>query len=91
MIEDALRRRGEPKAAELAEAVLLSLCEYCGGGAIYLPRAIRYKARRQAIRICAEFTGGNLRALALKYRLTEARIRQIVNGNGSADRGSASP
>lgn len=51
----------------------------CGGQNLYIPKreSIQRGARDREIR--ALFTGGNYRALAIQFRLSERQIRKILN------------
>ena len=52
----------------------------CGGQNLYIPKreSLERNARDRDIR--AHFTGGNYRALAVQFRLSERQIRKIING-----------
>ena len=52
----------------------------CGGQNLYIPKreSLERSARDRDIR--ARFTGGNYRALAAQFRLSERQIRKIING-----------
>lgn len=56
------------------------LCEAMGGDTVYLPKPESLDAADRAERIRAEYTGGNVKELALKYNLTRMRVYQIING-----------
>lgn len=58
----------------------LELVSLCGGQNLYIPKreSIEREGRDRAIR--ARFNGGNYRALAAQYRLSERQIRKIING-----------
>ncbi len=51
----------------------------CGGELLYIPKKDRVWRRGRNRRIKAEFNGGNTKALAQKYSLSERRIQQIVS------------
>ncbi len=57
----------------------IKVAEKYQGMALYLPKldGLIRKIRDEKIR--AEFNGGNYRELAIKYRLTEVWVRQIVD------------
>lgn len=57
----------------------IKVAEKYQGMALYLPKldALIRKLRDDKIR--AEFNGGNYRELAIKYKLTEVWVRQIVD------------
>jgi Mor family transcriptional regulator len=61
----------------------LELVGLCGGQNLYIPKreSIEREGRDRAIR--ARFDGGNYRALAAQFRLSERQVRKIVNGNRS--------
>ena len=52
----------------------------CGGQSLYIPKreSLERNARDRDIR--ARFDGGNYRALAAQFRLSERQIRKIING-----------
>lgn len=58
----------------------LTLEDLCGGQSLYIPKGetLRRDGRDREIR--ARFNGGNYRALASQFRLSERQIRKIVNG-----------
>ena len=70
---------------EIAECVGIEgyrkLVNHFGGGYIYVQKAdtILKEQRDDAIR--KMFTGNNYRAIALKFNLSENRIRKIINGS----------
>lgn len=53
----------------------LTLADLCGGQSLYIPKGetLRRDGRDR-------FNGGNYRALASQFRLSERQIRKIVNG-----------
>ena len=55
----------------------------CGGQNLYIPKweSLQRNARDRDIR--ARFDGGNYRALAAQFRLSERQIRKIINGTRS--------
>lgn len=69
---------------DIAEALgldtFLRLTELCGGLSLYIPKreSLDRDARDRDIR--ARFNGGNYRALAAQFRLSERQIRKIING-----------
>lgn len=58
----------------------LLLVSLCGGLSLYIPKleSLARDARDREIR--ARFDGGNYRALAAQFRLSERQIRKIING-----------
>ena len=58
----------------------LTLVDLCGGQSLYIPKGetLRRDGRDREIR--ARFNGGNYRALASQFRLSERQIRKIING-----------
>ncbi len=60
--------------------VFLALTDLCGGQCLYIPKpeSLRRDGRDREIR--ARFNGGNYRALASQFRLSERQIRKIING-----------
>lgn len=67
-------------AEVLGVETFLRLVSLCGGQDLYIPKreSLERGPRDRAIR--ARFDGGNYRALAVQYRLSERQIRKIVNG-----------
>lgn len=67
-------------ADELGLEVFLRLVSLCGGLSLYIPKleSLERDARDRDIR--ARFDGGNYRALAAQFRLSERQIRKIING-----------
>lgn len=70
--------------ADLVEVLgldgFLTLVDLCGGRACTSPRARRSAATGRDREIRTRFNGGNYRALASQFRLSERQIRKIVNG-----------
>ena len=60
--------------------VTLKLGREFGGMSLYLPKIETSLREWRDENIRREFTGANVRQLARKYRLTGARIRQILGG-----------
>ena len=69
---------------DIAEAIgmeaFTQLTLLCGGQSLYIPKreSLERNARDRDIR--ARFDGGNYRALAAQFRLSERQIRKIING-----------
>ena len=61
------------------EAFFKLIC-LCGGQNMYVPKpeTLTRNARDRDIR--ARFNGGNYKALAAQFRLSERQIRKIING-----------
>ena len=70
-------------AEELGLDTFLQLTSLCGGLSLYIPKreSLERDARDRDIR--ARFDGGNYRALAAQFRLSERQIRKIINGTRS--------
>lgn len=72
---------------DIAEAIgmeaFTQLTLLCGGQSLYIPKreSLERAARDRDIR--ARFDGGNYRALAAQFRLSERQIRKIINGTRS--------
>ena len=68
---------------EIAECVgienYIKLVEHFGGGYIYVQKADTILKERRDDAIRKMFTGNNYRAIALKFNLSENRIRKIIN------------
>ena len=67
---------------ELGAEAFLKLIQLCGGQSLYLPKldSLEREGRNREIR--ALFNGGNYRALASQFRLSERQVRKILNGGG---------
>lgn len=79
-IAEALSAAGvsERSAASTAARAVHRWCANFGGVTVYLPRGqTEWRAERDA-RIVAEFNGANAGDLALRYDLSESRVRQVV-------------
>lgn len=68
----------------------LKLADKYQGTAIYLPKLDALVRRARDERIRAEFNGGNYRALARKYGLTETWVRQVIAEGLNADKNQIS-
>lgn len=64
----------------------LKLCRLCGGQSLYVPKIETLEREGRDREIRARFNGGNYRAIAVQYRLSERQIRKIINGNRKHDR-----
>lgn len=73
-------RAGLPagQAETLAGAAIEALAQQLGGYHYYLPTGARLKNALRDNSIYREFDGANYDELASRYRLTGARVRQIV-------------
>lgn len=67
----------------LGMEAFLRLIRLCGGQSLYLPKldSLQRDGRDREIR--ARFNGGNYRALARQFRLSERQVRKIINGTRS--------
>ena len=65
-------------AAALGMEHFMRLVALCGGQSLYLPKldSLTRSSRDREIR--ARFDGGNYRALAVQFRLSERQVRKIV-------------
>lgn len=52
----------------------------CGGQNLYIPKRESLEREGRDREIRARFDGGNYRALAVQFRLSERQIRKIING-----------
>jgi Mor family transcriptional regulator len=85
-IVEVLLARGVKQAAAVGigmEAVKL-FCRRFGGGTVYLPKLLLTEVAEKTARIYREFDGSNYAQLAVKYELTEQRIRQLLKRSGKA-------
>ncbi len=84
VIVECLKDAGLPPNAVIKLATLLSSSLYArfAGSCFYFPKNAVEKAGQRAVAIVAEFNGSNFRELALKYDLSENRVRQIVKRAG---------
>jgi Mor family transcriptional regulator len=75
---------------DMAEAVgvinFLQLLKIAGGTTIYLPLPINVIKEARDRAIVREYTGKNLKELAVKFNLSETWIRQIVAKGDSNDK-----
>lgn len=55
----------------------------CGGQNLYIPKRESLEREGRDREIRARFDGGNYRALAVQFRLSERQIRKIINGTRS--------
>lgn len=60
--------------------VFLRLTDLCGGLNLYIPKRETLEREGRDREIKARFDGGNYRALAAQFRLSERQIRKIING-----------
>lgn len=67
-------------ADTLGMEVFLQLAELCGGQSLYIPKLDSLAKGGRDREIRARFNGGNYRALAAQFRLSERQIRKIING-----------
>ena len=58
----------------------LRLASLCGGQSLYIPKLDSLERDGRDREIRARFDGGNYRALAAQFRLSERQIRKIING-----------
>ena len=65
---------------ELGAEAFLKLIRLCGGTSLYLPKIDSLEREGRDRQIRALFNGGNYRALAAQFRLSERQIRKILNG-----------
>ncbi|MBE6995650.1 MAG: hypothetical protein E7429_02800 [Ruminococcaceae bacterium] len=73
-----------PEHRDIAETIgmeaFLRLTYLCGGQNLYIPKleSLEREGRDRDIR--QRFDGGNYRALAAQFRLSERQVRKIING-----------
>lgn len=72
---------------DIAESIgmeaFLRLTLLCGGQNLYVPKRESMERERRDREIRSRFNGGNYRALAAQFRLSERQIRKIINGKRS--------
>ena len=68
-------------AEELGLPVFLRLTALCGGQNLYIPKLDSLERAGRDREIRARFNGGNHRALAMRFRLSERQIRKILQTN----------
>lgn len=79
-----------PEYREIAECIglepFMKLCWYSGGTCFYVPAldSVLTEARNRKIRM--EFDGTNTRKLAMRYKLTDRRIRDILKEGRKTDK-----
>lgn len=61
----------------------LRLTLLCGGQNLYIPKRESLEREGRDREIRARFDGGNYRALAAQFRLSDRQIRKIINGTRS--------
>ena len=61
----------------------LALTRLCGGQSLYIPKTDSLSREGRDREIRARFDGGNYRALAAQFRLSERQIRKIISGTRS--------
>lgn len=69
--------------AVLGMTAFLDLIRLCGGQSLYLPKLDSLERDGRDREIRARFNGGNYRALAAQFRLSERQVRKIINGHRS--------
>ena len=67
-------------AEDLGLPIFLRLAALCGGQDLYIPKLESLERSGRDREIRARFDGGNYRALAAQFRLSERQIRKIING-----------
>lgn len=67
-------------AQTLGLEVFLALTDLCGGLNLYIPKRESLERDGRDREIRARFDGGNYRALAAQFRLSERQIRKIISG-----------
>lgn len=72
-------------AAEAAFAIAEAIRTDVGGAYEYIPKGQAWLLSRRDREIYAKFRGDNYRQLAREYRLSEMRVRQIVERCRSED------
>ena len=78
VIDHRLAELGVNQSNIVAKEVVLSLANYNGGRAIYLPKGDIIKTAMRDRQIYQEFTGHNHDYLALQHQLTNKRIYEII-------------
>lgn len=72
---------------EIAECIgienYLKLVEHFGGTSVYIQKADKMIKLSRDEKIKAMFDGGNYKAIARKFNLSESAVRKIVNGSSS--------
>lgn len=61
----------------------IKLTKLCGGQSLYIPMMASLNRECRDREIRARFNGGNYRALATQFRLSERQIRKIIDGKRS--------
>lgn len=67
------------RAKEIGVSVALRFAENNGGQSVYIPIAISARTAIRDLEIRRKFNGRNAMDLAKEYKLTDMRIRQILN------------
>lgn len=82
---EAVAALGHRRLAEIALGQIDRVKTHCGGSSVYLPKGDWHQFAPRDQEIYAKFRGHNLSQLAREYKLSEMRIRQIVDARRAAD------
>ncbi len=77
--------------AAMSVNLVHQLVESFGGTQPYIPSGTKYHQAVKAAQIVKEFDGRNTRQLAVKHKLSEVRVYQIIKGEAAKKRDSRTP
>lgn len=77
-----------PQAADMAVHLARGIGTDIGGRSFYIPKGTGAETAKVAAAITREFNGRNTAELAVKYRLTQMRVYQILKAARVLRRGS---
>ncbi|WP_428614239.1 Mor transcription activator family protein [Pseudoalteromonas sp.] len=78
LIESELNKAKVSNAQVVGESITIAIGHYFGGRDVYIPTDKRLKAALRDIQIWQEFNGNNMEALAVKFRLTQRRVAEVI-------------
>lgn len=85
----ALESMADQSLADMAVAQVYRLISSMGGQNVYFPNGYTSVRGEKNTLIAKEFTGNNIRALAKKYRVSEMRVRQIIQDQANLKKASS--
>ncbi|WP_161624002.1 Mor transcription activator family protein [Methylohalobius crimeensis] len=88
-----LERKGldSEKAFDIAKEAVEAVSDVCGGRQVYFPMGVSIRTALRDEQIMREFNGRNIDDLSRRYRLSHARIYQILDNHRKGRRQSSLP
>lgn len=74
----ALKHMSDPVIADLSVVLVYQLIASMGGNTVYMANGFKSVRGEKNVLIAKEYTGNNVRQLARKYRVSDMRVRQII-------------